>query len=268
LKVNEEKKSRILEENKEVRISIQELSPKKASNKNSSIMLNQRKTQKEITKKAAKKKVDPEVQRLVSILNESNSGKEWAQVINEKNVTIYKKTIPNCPVILVKGVALLEGIPFDIIWKAIADTTLRKTWERLFLNFESIETCPDGTELIYYNMKAPFPVQDRDFLQRKTVLHDFPAKGQVLLHFMSVESDKRPPLKKYVRANTLVAGYLIKELSKFPLRCSISLVNQVDLKGSIPKSLIKMFSASGSRDWVNRFKEGCVKILAQKKKKK
>ena len=264
MKENEEKKFAIIEESKEVRISVPDLSPKRISSRTSGIMLNLRKNQKEVTKKAPKKKVDPEIQKLISILNEPNSGKEWTQVINEKNITIYKKTLPDCPVIIIKGVALFEGIPYDIMWKALADANLRKSWETLFLNFESVETRPDGTELIYYSMKAPFPVQDRDFLQRKTVLHDYPAKGQVLLHFVSVESDKKPPLKKYVRANTMVAGYLIKELSKFPLRCSISLVNQVDLKGSIPKYLINMFAANGSRDWVNSYKEGCIKLLAQR----
>eukprot|EP00826_Nyctotherus_ovalis_P020168 TRINITY_DN1630_c0_g1_i1.p2 TRINITY_DN1630_c0_g1~~TRINITY_DN1630_c0_g1_i1.p2 ORF type:complete len:206 (-),score=47.08 TRINITY_DN1630_c0_g1_i1:107-724(-) len=203
--------------------------------------------------------------KLVSIIKEPNSGKDWAQVINEKNVTIYKKTVANCASLLIKGVALLEGVPFEVMWKALADTSIRKSWETLFLNFESVESFPDGTELIYYNMKAPFPVQDRDFLQKKTVLHDYPAKGQVLLHFVSVESEKRPPLKKFVRAHTVVAGYLIKELSKFPLRCSITLVNQVDLKGSIPKSLINMFSASGSRDWVNSYRDGCVSLVANKR---
>ena len=220
------------------------------------------------SKKPQKRKIPPEILKLVEIIKESTDDSRWSKVINEKNVVFYNKAIPNCPNILVKGIALLEGIPFDIAWKAIADTNLRIKWEKLFLNFESVENHPENdTEIIYFNMKAPFPVQDRDFLQRKTVLYDYPVKGQVLIHIESVECDKKPPSSKYVRAQTIVAGYLFKELSKFPLRCSITIINQVDLKGSIPRYLINMHAASGSRDWVESYRLGCMELIKNSKSK-
>ena len=221
------------------------------------------------SKKPPKRKIDPEVLKLVSIIKEPTDGQGWSQVINEKNSTFYQKIIPGCPFVLVKGVSLIENIPFDVAWKAIADTNLRKNWETLFLNFDSIEKNPeDNTEIIYFNMEAPFPVQDRDFLQKKIVLHDYPAKGQVLIHIISTETDKKPPLSKYVRAQTLVGGYLFKELSTFPMRSSITIVNQVDLKGSIPRYLLNKYSASGSRDWVESYKKGCYDIVAKMNSKK
>ena len=165
---------------------------------------------------------------------------------------------------LVKGMAILEGVPLEVMWKAIADVKLRMQWETLFSTFELLEQHPEeSSEVIYFGLKAPFPVQDRDFVQKRTILHDYPAKGQTLMHFVSIEHPNKPPQSSFVRAHTYISGYYFKELSQFPLRCALHIVTQVDIKGYIPKSIVNMFAARGSRSWVEAYKKGCMEIMAR-----
>jgi len=245
------------EENKEIRISIQ------SNSKQSVAEESKRRSQishKE-SKKLPKQVVDPEIKKLLDIIKESTTGQGWSLALNEKNVTFYKKMTSNSPLVLVKGMAVIEGIPLEIMWKAITDIKLRSKWEPIFSSFELIGTNPDGTEILYCIMKTPFPVTNRDFVHKQTLLLDYPAKGQVVIHFKSIEHSSKPPKSSPVRANTVISGYLIKEMSKFPLRCAIHVVTQVDMKGSLPKALINSFAAGGSRDWVEKFKKGCVDIM-------
>lgn len=252
----------LVEEVKEVRISID------SNAKQSSAGESKRRSQvaRKGSRKLPKRLVDPEVKKLLDIIKEPTSGQGWTLAVNEKNVTFYKKMSCNSPLVLVKGMAVVEGVPLEVMWKSISDITLRARWEPIFSAFEHVASNPDGSEVIYCVMKTPFPVTNRDFVHRQTLLLDYPAKGQAVIHFMSVEHASKPAKGSPVRAQTVISGYLIKEMSKFPLRCSIHIVTQVDMKGSIPKTLINAFAAGGSRGWVEKYKKGCAEIMKNMKK--
>eukprot|EP00826_Nyctotherus_ovalis_P051949 TRINITY_DN652_c0_g4_i1.p1 TRINITY_DN652_c0_g4~~TRINITY_DN652_c0_g4_i1.p1 ORF type:complete len:351 (-),score=94.47 TRINITY_DN652_c0_g4_i1:84-1136(-) len=261
-----ESMAKLVEETKEVRISID--SNANQGRKLSSAGESKRRSQiaRKASKKLPKRIVDPEIKKLLNIIKEPTSGQGWSLAVNEKNVTFYKKMSNNSPLVLVKGMAVIEGVPLEVMWKSISDMSLRAKWEPIFSSFEHIASNPDGTDIIYCVMKTPFPVTNRDFVQKQTLLLDYPAKGQAVIHFMSVEHASKPAKGSPVRAQTVISGYLIKEMSKFPLRCSIHIVTQVDMKGSIPKTLINAFAAGGSRGWVEKYKKGCAEIMNSMKK--
>lgn len=211
--------------------------------------------------------VSPDITNLLNIINESTNSNDWVRVVNQKNTVFYKKQIPDCPVVLVKGSTILEGIPIGIMWRAIADLDLRRTWDTVFSTMEVVESYPDGTELVYFVLKGPFGIQGRDFLQKRTIMHDYPRKSQTIIHFVSVENDVRPPIKKYIRAHTYISGYYFKEISKSPLRCQIDIVAQTDIKGAIPKTIVNMFAGSKSKAWTEGYKKGCLKLMNDMKAK-
>ena len=222
-----------------------------------------------VKKTVPRRVVSPEVTRLMGIMNEPTDGDGWIRVVNEKNMTFYKKSTADCPVVMVRGLAVLEGIPLEVMWKAVADTTLRSGWESLMGTFEVLErNQEEHSEVVYYSMKVPFPFKDRDFVQKRTLLFDYPVKGQILMHYMSVENQKRPDTGNFVRAHTYIAGYLFKELSQFPLRCSIQLITQVDVKGLVPVSLVNMFAARSTRGWIETYRKGCLELMAIMKAEK
>lgn len=211
-----------------------------------------------------KPRVSPDIVKLLDVIDEPADAKEWGKVVNRKDMVFYKKQMPGCPVVLVKGSAILENIPLDTLWKAIANLDLRKTWDTVFSTMEVVEQNPDGTEVVYFVLKAPFGIQDRDFLQKRTIVHDYPNKGQTIIHFVSVENKLRPVVKKYIRAQTFISGYFFTELSKSPLKCKVDIVTQTDIKGLIPKAIVNMFAGSKSKAWVEGYKKGCLKLMKEK----
>ena len=53
---------------------------------------------------------------------------------------------------------------------------------------------------MYYKIKTPIGISQRDFLQRRTILRDYPRPGVTTLHFKSIIDSRFPPVKKIVRA--------------------------------------------------------------------
>ncbi len=213
---------------------------------------------------AVPKKEPPQgVINLLKIIQEPTENTEqWTKVVAERNVTFYKKQVAGCPVVLVKGTAIIEGIPLNVMWRAIADLELRKKWETVFSAMEVVDQNQEtGDEIVYFVLKTPFGIQERDFLQRRSIIHDYPTRGQTVIHFESVEHPLRPEIKKCIRAHTYISGYVFKEISQFPLRCELHIVSQTDIKGMIPKTIINMFAASRTKAWVEAFKKGCEKLM-------
>ena len=63
-------------------------------------------------------------------------------------------------------------------------------------------------------MKTPFGIDNRDFLQSRKIIRDFPKIGMVSMHFKSVTHDKCPVKRKIVRADTIISGYLLEEVQR------------------------------------------------------
>lgn len=78
-------------------------------------------------------------------------------------------------VVLMKTYALLSGIPPSVVFEVIANPDIRRSWDKVMCNFEIIDDCPeDGRSLLYYMVKTPIGVSNRDFLQQRKVKKDFP----------------------------------------------------------------------------------------------
>jgi hypothetical protein len=45
---------------------------------------------------------------------------------------VYKKKTEGTPMVMIKAIATLSGIPKDIVFEAIYDTDIRQRWDKLF----------------------------------------------------------------------------------------------------------------------------------------
>lgn len=97
-------------------------------------------------------------------------------------------------------------------------------------------------------------------MQKRKIWHDFPDKNSVCIHFNSVDHPDCPLQKKIVRAHTYISGYFIKTESHKPLRCSVHIVSQTDVKGKIPFWIVNKASQTAPNDWVNNLIRGCKMI--------
>ena len=79
-------------------------------------------------------------------------------------------------------------------------------------NFEIVEDHPDeGRSILYYVLKTPIGIKNRDFLQERKIKHDFPKPGNITFYFKSVKHDKKPETSSNIRADTIISGYIIEE---------------------------------------------------------
>lgn len=108
-------------------------------------------------------------------------------------------------------------------------------------------------------------VDDRDFVQKRKIWRDFPDTDSCILHFKSVEHKLCPPKPKFIRADTIISGYFIKTLSTSPLKTQVSIITQIDIKGSIPAWVVNSVSQKAPKEWVNNLMKGCEKVRVNKK---
>ena len=121
----------------------------------------------------------------------------------------------------------------------------------------------EGRSIIYYMIKTPIGISNRDFLQQRKVKFDFPKKGMITMHFKSVENDKMPPKPKVVRAETIISGYIFEE-ENVPGKgvvTKLTIISLNDIKGIVPKSIVNMVSGKAPKQWVNNFSKACTDFL-------
>jgi hypothetical protein len=114
-----------------------------------------------------------------------------------------------------KTKASLEGIPPRVVFEVIANPDVRRSWDKVMCNFEIIEDCPDeGRSLLYYMVKTPIGVSNRDFLQQRKIKNDYPKEGSITMHFKSVTDSRCPEKPKTIRAETIISGYIIEPIDQ------------------------------------------------------
>jgi hypothetical protein len=88
-------------------------------------------------------------------------------------------------------------------------------------------------------------------------LRDFPKPGAISIHFKSVENPKCPPKPKYVRAETVITGYIMEEeVINGQVCTNFTLISENDLKGNLPKKLVNMAAAKETLVWINNLIKG------------
>ena len=201
---------------------------------------------------------EKELKDIIDIMNEEPIKQNGYQnVINEISTKIYKKTIPEYDVILIKT---LCEIPYnkDIIFEAISNLELRKKWDTSFSELKLIKK-EKNSEILYMIIKSPSIItKDRDNVQQRKIWKNFPNKNSHIMHFVSVESSEFPKSKKYIRANTIISGYFIEDIPGKKNKSILGIVSQTDVGG--PNWLINKIAPKASKNWISSLIKGCKMI--------
>ena len=81
-------------------------------------------------------------------------------------IEVLKRKNDGSAVVLMKTHAKIDGIPPWVIFEVIANPDIRRLWDKAICNFEILEDIPsEGRSLLYYMVKTPIGVSNRDFLQ-------------------------------------------------------------------------------------------------------
>lgn len=144
-----------------------------------------------------------------------------------------KETDMKFPVM--KCVGVLKTTPTKLLdFFLNADLETRKKITPNLSSYEIIKEFELGIHLLHYVYKAPFPVKSRDFcLKRFVHSHD----STILICGVSIVDDDLPPIKKYIRGEVPMSGYLFESISKEETQ--ITSIVYIDPKGWIPNFVVK-----------------------------
>ena len=186
----------------------------------------------------------------------SRPDEDFVTVKKGKNYILGKIVSKNNPILLVRGRLTLQAEP-DKLFQLIHDLNTRSKWEPILLNFEQIEQINDTIDVIYSRVKGVFGVSDRDFVQLRGT---FQKKNgfDYLIVMKSVEHSQRPLMKKTVRANTIISGYLIRDIGEG--RCELGIISQTDIRGRIPKFLVNIIAPKQPVKWLKKLEKAVVRF--------
>ena len=91
-------------------------------------------------------------------------------------------------------------------------------------------------KFLYY-FQAPLGVSNRDFIQKRCFIKDYPKPGMIMISFQSTTHSKVPPTKGAVRADTHIAGYIMKPVNN-GRDTELYIISQVDIKVNIKYKIL------------------------------
>jgi len=172
----------------------------------------------------------------------------------ESTIKVHKKKFDGESVISIRYEAIVKNVEIEK-WIRVAQIDYRKKWDPYMKHMEqTLEG--DGTKTAYIQIKMPFPLTDRDLVQKSfsfinkknpelVAKYNLPVKEST--YYINIVEplviDKFPVRNDHVRGESKVITF-IEELSEekgIKIRC----LNRTDIKGSIPTSLLNRLAGSG-----------------------
>ncbi|XP_073248466.1 uncharacterized protein [Porites lutea] len=187
------------------------------------------------------------VDNLLQKLNEVYEGTEgtdgWITVGNVKGVDIMKRP-PRAgerPWDCLKGTSVICA-PIHYILAYVESLDFRGEWDDLFVKGETVEQYDPITKVARTQFKPVWPASGRDFCNF-VVLREL-AEGVFCQAYEAAEHENCPEVKDLVRAEIIIGGFVVKELSSDPPSCLVTYITRVDLKGKLPVRLVNKVTSS------------------------
>ena len=162
---------------------------------------------------------------------------------------------------LIKARCVVRGLNPWECFKMIYDFDVRASFETIFSQFEVVDKLNKYQDVVYMIIKviffvlidqAPWPVTDRDFLQKRTWNSNYKGYDYVL-HHVHTEHPLKPDRENLIRAHTIVSGYLMSVSPENPNDTIVTIVAQTDVLGYIPTAIINYNTARAPKKWVDDF---------------
>lgn len=184
----------------------------------------------------------------------------WKKVIHKHNLKVFvQKNLGS--IISIRAYCTLK-FNLNVVVKALWIPEIRIKWDSFVQRYELIEA-GDEFEVMYIAVTTPSALAKRDLVQRRIRIDEYPGKGVVCMHFVSVEHPDCPVLDDYIRAETLVSGFVIRyvedELTE------ISILTKTNIKGIIPIEMFAKLASKSPETWITDLKKGCMMILEDSK---
>uniref|UniRef100_A0A667Y2G6 START domain-containing protein 10 n=1 Tax=Myripristis murdjan TaxID=586833 RepID=A0A667Y2G6_9TELE len=131
----------------------------------------------------------------------------------------------------------IKDVSAATMFDVLHDSQYRKTWDPAMMESFDIARISATADVGYYSWLCPKPLKNRDVVTLRS--WQVTDEDYVIINY-SVKHPKYPPLKNFVRAVSILTGYVIKPTG--PNSCSFIYLSQADPKGSLPKWVVNKAS--------------------------
>ena len=135
----------------------------------------------------------------------------------------------------------------------MSDTPGMDNWDKTFKKHEVVEMFPEengmSRQINYLYIKMPVFMTDRDLVQEKKTWENYNNNpSNYMSIYTSTTHPKYPPKEKPIRADMIIGGIYLKELS--PNETAIYLINNFDLKITTGKDIVDSAAPDRAKDFV------------------
>ncbi|EKG04506.1 hypothetical protein TCSYLVIO_004439 [Trypanosoma cruzi] len=128
----------------------------------------------------------------------------------------------------------MRGVPGLDLYDNLHDAKYREVWDENMIEGYNIVKLNAHNDIGYYSAKFPWPLKNRDFCNIRSWM-EF-SNGEFIIFNHSVKHADCPEKKGFIRARSILTGYLIQSLGEDG--CVLTYITQSDPRGSIPHSVI------------------------------
>jgi len=190
----------------------------------------------------------------------------WKVSVEKKNLSVARKRTPGTDVYRMRMVGYLP-FPIDVVDTVLKNIQIRIKWDKGITGVETLEKLESGLLVVYMSTNCPPGISNRDFLHLRIQV-DNDTGGKIILD-RSVTHPSKPPIKGYIRANTIFSGLLlsqkqIQEGNKLIEVTHYAAITQVDVCGELPKLIMNAVMTKATADWFASLEKACVAYTSGK----
>jgi len=164
---------------------------------------------------------------------DAEQGWTLAHEDKKKNLIVWQQVTPESAINMVKLRAELNCPP-SVVYDVLHDADYRKEWDESMEEGYCIEQLDSHNDVGYYSAKSPiFTVSARDFCNQRSWWKN-PDGSEYIIFNHSVKHDKSPEKKGFIRAWSILSGYLLRPCAGNPDKTLFFYLTQCDLRGWIP----------------------------------
>jgi len=130
----------------------------------------------------------------------------WEEVWKDGTTRVTKKKT-NDTIYPVRVSTVYPNLEPEVIYDTLHDHEYRPVWDQNMIEGKVIELLDDRNEIGYYSAKCPTPIYNRDFVNLRSWRAE-KEKGEWIIMNHSVKHPQWPENKNFVRAISIMTGYL------------------------------------------------------------
>jgi len=186
---------------------------------------------------------------------------KWRVALDNPDCKVWDQPSETEAINMVKMWAVFTDVEPIVLYDVLHDPDYRSVWDDNMIEGTNIEVIDKFNDVGYYAAKAPTPVANRDWVNQRSWRVKEGKEYLIMNH--SVIHPKGPEKKGFVRARSILTGYLVRARAEGG--CTINYLSQNDPRGWIPSWLTNKVTKTFAPKIVDKLHHASLKYEEWKK---